>query len=71
VEILEKHADRTIEFGQGGEAPMAKARQDPPLHDLDRDLDLGFVLRLAHSRRHHSHAVVRHKIPIRAVVNGG
>lgn len=38
---------------------MAQARQDPALHDLHPDLDLGLVFGFIRARRDHGHAVVR------------
>ncbi len=46
---------------------MAQTRQDPALHHLDGDLDLGLVARLAHACRHDGGAVVGRHLLVGAV----
>src|SRR5215472_6159333 len=40
IELPQQLADRTIEFGQTVEAPMAQAAEQPSLDDQHRDFDL-------------------------------
>ncbi len=45
IEIFEQLADPLVERVEREEGLVAKPRQDPALHDLHRDLDLGLVPR--------------------------
>ena len=47
-----------VQLRQREEAPVTQPRQDPALRDLDGDLDLGLVARLARPRRHDGRAVM-------------
>ncbi len=58
VQVGGQLADRAVQLGQGEEPPVAQPGQDPALHDLDGNLDLGLVARLAHPRRQDRRAVV-------------
>ena len=44
--------------------PVAQPGQNPALHDQHAGFHLGLVLRLAHPRRHHRHAVVAGQLGI-------
>jgi hypothetical protein len=67
VEVGNTFLDGAIELGEGEELPMANARQHPSLDDLNRDLDLGLVARLAHAGRQHDEAVVVGQVLIGSV----
>ncbi len=58
VQVGGQLADRAVQLGQGVEPPVPQPGQHPSLHDLDADLDLGLVARLAHPRRQDRRAVV-------------
>jgi hypothetical protein len=44
VELLEQLPDGVIEIGEREAGLMTQARENPPLDDLDGDLDFGFIL---------------------------
>ena len=46
VELIDQLTDRLVQFGQREEPPVAQPRQDPALHHLNADFDLGLVARL-------------------------
>ena len=58
VQVLQQDGDGLIERMQAEELLMPQPRHDPALDHLHRDLCLGFVLRLARSRREHDGAVM-------------
>ncbi len=47
IEVLDEIADAGVESGEGVEDFVADASEDPSLHDLHCDFDLGLVARLA------------------------
>jgi hypothetical protein len=51
VEPGQQPPDRLVEFGQAPEGPVAKHREDPPLHEQHAALDLGLVPGLSHPCR--------------------
>jgi len=67
VQLLDQHGNRAVQLGQGEEPLMAQPRQDPALHHLHADLDLGLVARLVGAGRHNRRAVVPRHLAIRPV----
>jgi hypothetical protein len=64
VEPFEQLANRRVEFGQAVEPSMAQPRQNPPLDDENRRLDLGFVARPTWAGWEHRRAVMRRHLGI-------
>ena len=70
VQVGEQLGNGSVEFGQAEEAPVAKARQDPPLDHLDSDFDLRLVARTSGARWKDRHVVVVAEL-IDQAVDGG
>ena len=70
VEIGDAFTDRGVEFVEREEAPIAQPCQHESLDDLNRDLHLRLVARLAHPGRQHNEAVVVGQILIGAIDAG-
>ena len=64
VERVEQLPDRRVQLAQREEPPLAQARQDPALHELDADLRLGFIARLIRTRGDDGRAVMRSKVGV-------
>ena len=58
VQVGDQRADRTVQLCQGVEPAMTQPSQNTALDDLDANLDLGLVARLAHSGRQDRRAVM-------------
>jgi hypothetical protein len=58
IEIGEQLGDARVEGAERKERLVAESRHDPPLGDLHRDLDFGFVPRFGRARRQDGGAVV-------------
>ena len=67
VQRLQQFPDGLVELGEGEETAVTQARQDPSLDQLDADLDLGFVARLAWPRRYDRGVVMGRQIGVSAV----
>jgi hypothetical protein len=67
IELVEELADGGVGLGQREEPPVPELGQDPSLDDLDADLDLGLVARLARSGRDHGGAVMGRHLGVGAV----
>ena len=62
VEVLEQRGQGVVDLVDAGELVLAQPRQDPALHQLHAELDLGFVLRVVGPRGQHRAAVVAGKV---------
>ena len=58
VQRLQRLADRFIQLLEGMEAPIAQARENPALDELNRNFDLALVARLQRPRRDDGGVVV-------------
>jgi len=67
VQVIQRLADRLVQFGEAEEAPVPEAGQDPALEHLDADLHLGLVAWLAGPRRYDRRAVMGRHVGIGAV----
>src|ERR1700685_902648 len=56
LELTNPVSDRLVQFGQREEPLVAQPGQDPALHDLDANLDLGLVPGLVRARRNNRRA---------------
>jgi hypothetical protein len=65
--LIHQFADRPVQLGQREEPPVAQPCQDPALHHLHADLDLGLVTRFVWTRGNDCGAVVRRHVGIGAV----
>jgi hypothetical protein len=67
VQSYQARGDRGIEVGETEEGLMAQAGQNPPLDDLDADLDLGLVAWFPDSGGNDGHTIVLGQRLIRRV----
>jgi hypothetical protein len=67
VQLVHQFADRLVQLGQREEPPVAQTRQDPALHHLHADFDLGLVARFVWTGRDDRGAVMRRHVGVGAV----
>ncbi len=68
IELVEELTDGGVGLGQGEEPAVPELGQDPSLDDLDADLDLGLVARLADARPIRAHRKPLYRPIIRRII---
>ncbi len=70
IDGVDPVADGRVQIGQREKGAVPQRREDPPLRDLDTDLDVGFVLGPRDARGNHHGVIVARELGVVRLISG-